>query len=162
MRSSAALLALAIGVPSVRVEEPGPTDLSLYAQAVVAAAEAQAKAYGHLGGRDYYNLLVVGENALTKGVPARSGAFTFSVASSATLRERFRRRGRVPVLEVFPAKIENGQLTVGVSNYWYSHHRRLLRRPVDRFSLEGGATVVFRYDCELQRFAIADVKLWGV
>jgi hypothetical protein len=148
--------------PAVRAEEPAPTDLSLYAQAVVATAEAQAKAYSDLGGRDYYNLFVIGDRTLTRGVPEKSAAFTFSVPDAAALRERFNRQGPVPVLEVFPAQIKDGQLTIGVSNFWFSYHRRLLRGPAHELSLEGGATVVFRYDCDVQRFVIADVKLWGV
>jgi hypothetical protein len=134
------------------------SDGDLYARAVVATAKAAAKA-GH---PDDYNLTIERDEMQTGNIPAADGAFKFSVLDRQALAQRFRRMGRFPVWKVFPAQIREGRLTVGVNFYWFWCRRRFLRRSWNVFELEGGAQVVFRFDCELQSYVVADVKFSSI
>ena len=156
----AIVAAVVVAVPG-RADEPVEKTTGLYERALLAAAEAQAKAYGHLRGRDYYDLTVV-RDSLTESLPSKVGPFRVSLVGSLGLRERFSKQGSVPVLELSAAQLRGEALVVRVTNYQFTLRRRLLRHPVEEHGLEGGAEVEFQYDCSQQRFVVSKVRLWGI
>jgi hypothetical protein len=139
-------------------EQPG----NLYVLALRAAAEVQAKSYRYQGDRDYYDL-VVEKDKTTQEIPEQVGPFRVSVLDSYGLRDRFRKQGKFPVLEILPAQIKGPLLSVSIQTCWFSYREpRLFRHARFEFAVEGGAVVEFRYDCERRQFVVNGVNLWGV
>jgi hypothetical protein len=56
-----------------------------------------------------------------------------------------------------PIRNEGEKLSVSLTDYWFSFKKNSLT-----YSLEGGAKVVFRFDCEHREYVIDKVELWGV
>lgn len=76
---------------------------NVYELAFRVAAEAQAKKFGYQRDRDYYNLIVE-KDRTTEGIPGQVMPFRVSVLDSYGLRDRFKKQGKFPVLEIFLLK----------------------------------------------------------
>jgi hypothetical protein len=157
-----ATLLVSLAVLPLSAQSPPEQSENLYVLALRAAAEAEAKTYGYQGDRNYYNLIVE-KDKTTEEIPGQVGPFRVSVLDSSGLRDRFRKQGKFPVLEIFPARIKGPLLSVSISTYWFGYRepRRFWHARFE-FALEGGAVVEFRYDCERRQFVVNGVNLWGV
>ncbi len=156
------VLGVSLAALPLKAQAPPERSENLYSLALQAAAEAEAKAYGHLKDRDWYNL-VVEKAATTEDIPGQFGAFRVLVLDYPGLRDRFYKQGEFPVLEVSPARIKGPHLIVNITTSWFSYREpRLFRHPKFNFAVEGGADVEFRYDGAKQQFVVDHVSLWGI
>jgi hypothetical protein len=155
-------LALTCGL-SAGAAEPS-RDSEIYVAALHVSLEAEAQAYSRIGEEmDSEVLVVADEPSLTEGLPTESGRFRVSLMDDNRLRDRFRREKKaLAVRKLFRARLENGRLVVSINKYWFSYRKRTFGHPTYEWGLDGGATVAFEYDCDLRKYVLADVTMWGV
>jgi hypothetical protein len=156
----AGILALSVG-HFLRAQVPQQSD-DLYALALKAAADEEAKSYGNQKDFDAYNLIVE-KTSTTTDIPGQLGPFHVAILDDNGLRERFRKHGEFRIKEVFPARIKGSRVTVNILEYWYRYREAaLFRRAMTFRATEGGAEVEFRFDCDKRQFVVDHVRLWGI
>jgi hypothetical protein len=106
--------------------------------------------------------IVVEKDELRARLSGEAGGFRIVALDRRGLRERFRKSGRVRVYRGSHSAEQGDVLTVNISYWWYSHHRRFLRPSRDEFALEGGTTVDLRCSGVPKSCVIAKITPWGV
>ncbi|HLM00651.1 MAG TPA: hypothetical protein VK400_06315 [Pyrinomonadaceae bacterium] len=147
---------------------------NLYVRGLRACLEKEVEQYSKFSDADLYNILVLSDYKLTGELPAKIGKFNLEYLEGARLIEKFKsltktrykERGAIPVIEIFPLSDKNNKLLFGYNNFWY---RRTVksgffskRKIADSFGLEGGCRVEIGFDSPQQKFVIEKVELWGV
>jgi hypothetical protein len=140
---------------------------NLYETALSACVVEQFKQYGDQGAETRFRLLnrIYEQNsALTDDLPTQIGEIKIEFLDREAIVQRYRKskkspygRPQIPVSVIGPMKNDGTTLKIGIRDYWISY-----KKSVDFYALEGGCIVDFKYDSQLDDFAITKIDLWGV
>jgi hypothetical protein len=154
--------------------QPPQQPENLYVRSLGACLEKELEAYSKFSEIDFENILVVGDYKLTHDLPAKIGKFNLEYLYGVQLIEKFKTltktrykaRGAIPVIEIFPLRDKDSKLLFGYSNFWFRHSEKggffSKKKILNSFSLEGGCRVEIGFDSSQKKFVIEKVELWGV
>lgn len=152
-------------VPAQTPKTEAP-ERNLYAIALGAMLDEMEKRWGYINDesadharRDYRNVLVEKNDVLTHNLPSSIGERRIRYLSSEELGViQKKARKQIPVIRIFPANLRSEKLTIGFNVYHFSQKKK----NHFYFALSDGATVIFKFDCEKNRFEVESVELWGI
>jgi hypothetical protein len=136
-----------------------PVETTLYFRALQAGLEENAKAYSNLNiGRDLHTVIVERNIQINQDFPRQIQSFKIEYLDTQDLIAKYKKEKKeFRIIVMRPILNEGEKLSVGLTDYWFSFKKNSLT-----YSLEGGAKVVFRFDCEHREYVIDKVELWGV
>jgi hypothetical protein len=141
------------------------TKTILYYKALVAVLNEMPKPSGNVpsgfpGGvpTDYYHVIVEANYEFTPKLPAQVGEHTIEYLDYQGLVDRCHRlRKEFSIYVIHAVQNEGTHLKINITVHWMNFKKKRLI-----YSLEGGTSVTFRYDCEKQAFVIDSVKSRGI
>ena len=154
------LLVSVLGAVSAQAQRKQPVTDNLYSRALLAAMEANERAYGGKdSSRDYRKAIVMRNPEITDDLPVELKSYKFEYVYPQELIDRYKKvKARFPFLEIGAIQNEGEKIIINIVERWVDSGRN--RKP--GFALSDGTKVTFRYDCERHSFVIEDVHLWGV
>jgi hypothetical protein len=137
-----------------------------YRMALSATVKEMAKSYGNIDDSDlntrirtdYRHVIVEKTDEITDGLPTRIGEHEIEYLDYQGLDNRYQTLKKAfAVLRIHPISIKDGRLKVYIGVSWFSSskHNRV-------FAFSDWSDVEIRYDCETQKWIVADVKLGGI
>jgi hypothetical protein len=148
-----------------KVEEPAKED-NLYSVALfssIVEMEKQWSQFDDSEGRngirtDYHHMLVEKDPQITDLLPLQLGSFRVEYLDRKAQIDRYKQqRKEFSILRIHPMQSDGAlvKIQVSVSHLTHEKHKFLL-------AISDWSDVVFRYDCENQKFVVASVKLGGI
>lgn len=152
------LLMLSISGPAQDLDR-SKLESNFYYRALVAALAARTQdAKYALPNDPLHHVIIMKDDQLNIGFPARIGDVQIEYLTSEDLRTRHRSlKHEIPILVMRPMSNEDDRVIVDFTRYWFSAAKK-----TNLIGLEGGYRVVLAYDCSRKVFVVESAKLWGI
>ena len=155
------LLGLCVANAFSQAQVKSTTGTNLYERALSACVTEQLKRYGGLHPETRLRLIsrfVEQHDIFTDKLPAQFGEIKVEYLDRQAIIERYKKnRAELFVTVIRPMTNDGTTLKISFSDYYMSYKKRVFN-----YALEGGCTVDFEFDCQLDDFAITKTGLWGV
>lgn len=147
---------------------------NLYSRAFRACLEKEISSFAKFSSRDFARIFVLEDTDLTRDMATEIGRTKIEYLNEPTLvriyktlvKDRYKERGAVPVIKIFPLADKAGKLQFAYNNYWLEYHEKggflSAKKRYFSYALEGGCHADIGFDPAAQKFVIKKVKLWGV
>jgi hypothetical protein len=132
---------------------------NLYYKALVACLNKQAEQYSRILTEKELHSIVVEENKdVITELPKRIESFNISYLDKQALINKYNeQKTDFPILVIRPISNKNNVLVIEITRYYFGYKKKKLT-----YSLEGGCTVSFQFNCATQNYDMTKVELWGV
>jgi hypothetical protein len=147
------------------------TGTNLYERALSACVTEQLTQYGDQGSETrlrLMNRIIERNDLLTDKLPTQVGEIKIEYLDRQAIIDRYRKkrddkkrdkesRAEIPVSVISPIWNEGTILKISLRDWYVSYKKRVFN-----YALEGGCIVDFKFDSQLDDFAITKTDLWGV